>query len=251
LRVTESLETGIPVSASERIREAGSLVVLTGAGISAESGVPTFRGNHGLWKERRSVELATPQAFERDPDLVWEWYHWRRKVVQGAFPNPAHNALVELENRIRDFTLITQNVDGMHHRAGSRNVLEIHGNIHRARCTACPWVKTLGDENGIIRCRNCGERMRPDVVWFGENLDPLLLEKAFSASGRSDFTLVAGTSGVVQPAASLAYRALSGGSYVLEVNLEATPLTGTATATVLGKAGDILPELIRLAYGQE
>jgi NAD-dependent deacetylase len=242
--------TGIPPEAVVRIKEAPIVTVLTGAGVSAESGVPTFRGDGGLWKEYKAECLATPQAYAKNPELVWEWYHWRRQAVRKVMPNAAHRALVEIEDRSDNFTLITQNVDGLHLVAGSVNMLEIHGNLHRARCIKCSASTLLEDEEGIVTCRDCGSFMRPDVVWFGESLDPVLLESACAASEKADFFIVAGTSGMVQPAASLAYGALRRGGYVLEVNFEPTPLTGTASATVLGKAGEVLPELARLAYGE-
>jgi NAD-dependent deacetylase len=239
----------IPAEAVQRLREAGSLAVLTGAGVSAESGVPTFRGKEGLWKEYKGTELATPQAFSRDPELVWEWYHWRRGLVQQATPNPAHEAIAKLEEKLDDFTLITQNVDGLHLEAGSKNVYEIHGNLNRARCSTCGHTSYPDGQEGIPVCELCSAGMRPDVVWFGESLDVELLEGSFVASARADMLIVAGTSSVVQPAASLAFAAADRGGYVLEVNLDPTPLTGTANDTVLGKAGEVLPQLLEMAWG--
>jgi NAD-dependent deacetylase len=241
----------IPPEAIQKLRESNRLVVMTGAGVSAESGVPTFRGKDGLWKNHSPQQLATPQAFEKDPELVWEWYHWRRKVVREVLPNPAHHAIVELEKRVPGFTLITQNVDRLHLRAGSEKVLELHGDLHHARCSECAAIVGLDVQEGLVTCGLCGGRMRPNVVWFGENLDVGLLEEAYIASGRSDFLVVAGTSNIVQPAASLAYAALGNDGYVLEVNLDPTPLTGSASATVLGKAGEVLKELVRLAWPEE
>ncbi len=241
----------IPPEAVRRLRESKRLVALTGAGVSAESGVPTFRGKDGLWKNHRPEQLATPQAFEKDPVLVWDWYHWRRNTVRGVSPNPAHVAISELERRVRDFTLITQNVDGLHARAGSEKVLEIHGDLHHARCSKCAAVIALEGQEGLVTCDLCGGHMRPNVIWFGENLDVDLLEEAYAASAAADLLIVAGTSNVVQPAASLAYAALGNGGYVLEVNLDPTPLTGEASATVLGKAGEILGELVQLAWPEE
>ena len=240
----------IPHEAVQRLRESKRLVVLTGAGVSAESGVPTFRGKDGLWKNHRPEQLATPQAFEKDPELVWDWYHWRRKIVRGVSPNPAHYAIAELERRVGDFTLITQNVDGLHLRAGSGKVFQIHGDLHHARCAKCTAVIALEGQEGLVICDLCGGHMRPNVVWFGENLDIRLLEDSYVASGASDLLIVAGTSNIVQPAASLAYAALANSGYVLEVNLDPTPLTGSASATVLGKAGEVLTELTQLAFGK-
>jgi NAD-dependent deacetylase len=238
----------IPEEPVQRLSMAASLVVLTGAGVSAESGIVTFRGEDGLWKKHRPEQLATPEAFRKDPELVWEWYHWRRRMVLRAKPNPAHHAIAGMEERIPGFTLATQNVDRLHMRAGSRKVLELHGDLHHARCSDCTHLIPLHEQEGTVMCSLCGGYMRPNVVWFGESLDIHLLEEAFATSARSDCLIVAGTSNVVQPAASLAYKALENGGYVLEVNLEPTPLTGSASATLLGKAGEILPELMRRAF---
>jgi len=240
----------IPHETVQRLRECQRLAVLTGAGVSAESGVPTFRGKNGLWRNHRPERLATPGAFERDPVLVWDWYHWRRNKVRAASPNAAHYAIAELERHIPDFTLITQNVDGLHLRAGSEKILAIHGDLHHARCSDCAAVVLLEEQEGLVTCDLCGGNMRPNVVWFGECLDSALLEEAYKAAGRSDLLIVAGTSNVVQPAASLAYAAMVNDGYVLEVNLDPTPLTGSASATVLGKAGEVLEELVRLAFGE-
>jgi NAD-dependent deacetylase len=226
------------------------MVVLTGAGVSADSGIQTFRSEGGLWKKHRPEELATPEAFRKDPALVWDWYHWRRKVVSEAEPNPAHYAIAELEKRIRGFTLVTQNVDRLHARAGSERVLELHGDLHHARCGGCSDLLPLQEQKGLVVCSRCGGLMRPNVVWFGESLDITLLDKAFDDSTTCDLLIVAGTSSVVQPAASLAFAALENGGYVLEINLDPTPLTGFASETVLGKAGEVLPELVRLAFGE-
>lgn len=246
----EIMADGIPEEAVQRLRASKRVTVLTGAGISAESGVPTFRGKDGLWRKHLPQQLATPQAFERDPELVWDWYHWRRNAVLDVSPNQAHFAIAELERRVPDFTLITQNVDRLHMRAGNIRILEIHGDLHHARCSHCSATVALEKQQGVVICHLCGGLMRPNVVWFGENLDMNLLEEAYIASGRADFLMVAGTSNVVQPAASLAYAALGNGGYVLEINLDPTPLTGSASATVLGKAGDSIPELVRLAFNE-
>ena len=239
----------IPVEAVQRLRDADTVTVLTGAGVSAESGIPTFRGPDGLWKNHRPEELATPQAFARDPELVWEWYHWRRGLVRSVGPNPGHDAIARLEEQVGDFTLATQNVDGLHKVAGSRNLLELHGTIHQAKCQDCPAVIDLADDAGVITCQSCTGLMRPAVIWFGESLDMATLETAYIASAKADFLIVAGTSNVVQPAASLAYASIERGGYVLEVNLDPTPLTGTASSTILGKGGEVLPELVRIAFG--
>jgi NAD-dependent deacetylase len=234
----------------EQVREltakARSIVVLTGAGISAESGVPTFRGPGGLWRERRAEDLATPEAFQENPKLVWEWYDWRRQKIAPAKPNLAHYALVTLEKRAPELTLVTQNVDGLHAAAGSRSLLEIHGSIWRTRCGSCGEVR----ENREVplprlppRCP-CEGVLRPDVVWFGEPLPYEIMKAAFRAIERCDLMFVIGTSGVVQPAASMGTMALERGSPVVEINPEPTPQSGQYTHSLQGKAGEILPKLI-------
>jgi len=241
----------IPREVVSRLSGSKRLVVLTGAGVSAESGVPTFRGRDGLWRNHRPEELATPEAFKGNPELVWSWYHWRRNTVRQVLPNPAHDAIARMESKIEDFVLITQNVDGLHQRAGSEKVLQIHGDLHYARCSDCGAVIALEEQEGMITCPMCRGPMRPDVVWFGESLDVGLLTQAYNASERSDLFIVAGTSNVVQPAASLAFAAIRNGGYVFEINLDPTPLTGSASATVIGKAGEVLQELVRLAWEEE
>jgi NAD-dependent deacetylase len=221
------------------------VTVLTGAGVSAESGVPTFRGADGLWRQYRAEDLATPEAFRRDPGLVWEWYDWRRQLIVRCQPNPAHHALADLEGRCPEFLLITQNVDGLHPRAGSRRIVELHGNLWRVRCLQDETTT----ENFEVplpslppRC-GCGGLLRPDVVWFGEALPAEALRQAFQAAESCDVFLVVGTSAVVQPAASLPLVAKRHGAYVVEVNLEPTPLTSMAHEAFHGKAGEILPRL--------
>jgi NAD-dependent deacetylase len=226
---------------------ARSVAVLTGAGVSAESGLATFRGSEGLWRRHRPEDLATPEAFARDPRLVWAWYEERRRAAAAARPNPAHEALAALEHRFPEFTLITQNVDGLHARAGSRRVLEIHGCLWRTRCCSCGEVR---EDRRVPfpalppRCA-CEGVLRPDVVWFGEALPFELLSGAFRAVDACDVLIVAGTSGAVQPAGSMGHRALARGAAVIEVNLERTPLSGEATVFLEGRAGEILPALAR------
>jgi len=224
---------------------ARAVAILTGAGISAESGVPTFRGPGGLWRDYRPEDLATPEAFARDPRLVWEWYEWRRKKIAEAAPNLGHYALVTLEKRVPDLTLITQNVDGLHPLAGSRNVLEIHGNLWRTRCLSCHEVRENREPLSRIppRC-SCEGLLRPDVVWFGEPLPYDLLKRAIRAVEGCDLMLVVGTSSLVQPAASMAAEALARRTPVVEINLDPTPLSERATHFLQGKAGEILPRLI-------
>jgi NAD-dependent deacetylase len=222
------------------------VVVLTGAGVSHESGIPTFRGPGGLWRNFRPEELATPQAFAKDPHLVWEWYDWRRSLIGKAEPNPGHRALVALEKAVPDFNLITQNVDGLHRRAGSRQVLEVHGSIWEVRCTSCEIVKE--DRRVPIpippHCDTCGGLLRPNVVWFGEALDPKILEAAQHALKHAQVMLAVGTSAVVQPAASFALWARQWGAKLAEINPDPTPLTPHCDFVLMGKSGEILPLLV-------
>lgn len=233
------------------LRRTSSLVALTGAGVSQESGLRTFRdAQTGLWKQYKPEDLASPQAFARDPKLVWDWYAWRREAVKSARPNPGHYALVEIEKRIPNFTLITQNVDGLHRMAGSRNVLELHGNIQRVRCADCgTFTETWDDDvESVPRCRRCGGLLRPDVVWFGEALPRDQLEAAIEAARSCEVFFSIGTSGVVQPAASLAYAARNHGAVLVEINLEPTPLTSKADYVFHGKSGEILPALVKAVW---
>jgi len=222
----------------------GPVAVLTGAGISAESGVPTFRGKDGLWRNFRPEQLATPGAFRRDPALVWEWYDWRRGLIGACTPNAAHETLAEMETALPGLTLITQNVDGLHQMAGSRNVLELHGNLWRVRCTGCGEVTE--DRRTPLpecppRCSRCGALLRPDVVWFGESLPQEVLEAAWAAATRCRLMLVIGTSAVVQPAASLPLVALRNGARLVEVNPAETPLSEHAHEVLRGPAAELLP----------
>ena len=228
------------------MHESQRVAVLTGAGISAESGVPLFRGAGGLWQTHRPEDLATPQAFARDPQLVWEWYDWRRARVADAQPNPGHYALAELEQRVPDFTLITQNVDGLHDRAGSRNILRLHGDIWRLRCTHC-GQESANTEVPLIELPpycSCGALLRPDIVWFGESLSTGVLQSAADAATRAQVFLTIGTSALVQPAASLPLMAQQSGARLVEINPQATPLSRHADINLVGPAGELLPELI-------
>ena len=234
------------------LTSATRVVVLTGAGVSQESGLRTFRdAQTGLWARYKPEDLASPEAFARDPKLVWDWYAWRREAIKGVRPNPGHYALVEMEKRIPQFTLITQNVDGLHHFAGNQNVLELHGNIQKVRCSECrtfteEWVD---DTEGVPTCSVCGGLLRPDVVWFGETLPRAELEAAVTASRAAQVYFSIGTSGVVQPAASLAHAARNNGSVVIEINAEPTPLTPKVDFAFHGKSGEILPALIKAVWG--
>ncbi|GMU54059.1 MAG: NAD-dependent protein deacylase [Candidatus Xenobia bacterium] len=226
--------------ARRTLHRARRIVVLTGAGVSAESGVPTFRGEEGLWKSYRPEELASADAFEANPELVWEWYLWRQSVVAGCEPNPAHRALVELERRSSSFTLITQNIDGLHQKAGSLNVEELHGNLWRARCTREGKPR---DFSGQLKCE-CGAWLRPHIVWFGEALDSTMVALCFHAAERSEVFLVVGTSGLVAPANRLPRTAAGYGATVIEINTEPTPLSHAADFFLAGPAGELLPKLV-------
>lgn len=229
-----------------KLAAARSVAVLTGAGISADSGVPTFRGADGLWRNFRAEDLATPEAFERDPRLVWEWYNWRRELIATKKPNPAHEAVAEMERRFPGFWLITQNVDGLHRIAGSTRLSEIHGNIWKVRCTACGLVEDNRQVPVPIppACSACGNLVRPHIVWFGESLAAEDIEKSREALESCEVLLIIGTSGIVYPAASFAPIAKSAGAFVVEINLDATPNSGVVDVSLQGRAKDIVPLLL-------
>ncbi len=229
-----------------KISTARSITVLTGAGISVDSGVPTFRGTDGLWKNFRAEDLATPEAFKRDPRLVWEWYNWRRELIATKRPNPAHDAVAEMEQRFERFWLMTQNVDGLHRDAGSRKLSEIHGNIWMVRCTRCSLVTENRDVPISIlpQCAGCGGLLRPHIVWFGESLDEKDLQASDHALRLSDLCLIIGTSGLVYPAAGFASVAKAAGAFVVEINLDPASHSGIVDAVLQGRAKDIVPLLL-------
>jgi NAD-dependent deacetylase len=229
-----------------RLAAARAVTVLTGAGISADSGVPTFRGVDGLWRNFRAEDLATPEAFARDPRLVWEWYNWRRELIATKKPNPAHEAVAAMERRFPRFWLITQNVDGLHRDAGSTRLSEIHGNIWKVRCTACGLV---GDNRQVPipilpACPACGGLVRPHIVWFGESLAAEDLARSGEALESCDVLLIIGTSGIVYPAASFAPLARSAGAFVVEINPDQTPNSGVVDVALQGRAKDVVPLLL-------
>ena len=228
------------------LRSARSVAVLTGAGVSAESGIPTFRGAHGLWKQYRAEELATPEAFTRDPELVWQWYDWRRGIIAQAKPNAGHIALAELEQRVPDFTLITQNVDDLHDDAGSRRILKVHGSIWTVRCIGC-GRETVDRRSPLPqippRCE-CGALLRPGVVWFGESLPSKVWNEAERAAERAEVFLVIGTSALVYPVAGLAATAKRAGAKVVEINIAETPLSQRIDAFLKGSSAELLPQLM-------
>lgn len=233
--------------AQSRLASAQAITILTGAGISADSGVPTFRGADGLWRNFRAEELATPEAFERDPRLVWEWYSWRRELIATKQPNDAHRAIAALESRVNHFWLITQNVDGLHRAAGSTKLSELHGNIWMVRCTACGAVT----ENNqaplplLPHCRQCGGLLRPHIVWFGESLHEEDLARCANQLQACEVLLVIGTSGVVYPAAGFASIAKEAGAYVIEVNLDPTPQSDLVDIVLRGRAKELVPLLLQ------
>jgi len=244
----QTLPEGI-ARARHWLAEARRVLVLTGAGCSAESGVPTFRGAGGLWRQFRPETLATPEAFARDPKLVWEWYDWRRQRIAQAQPNPGHYALVELEQRLGDgFALFTQNVDGLHERAGSQRVWRLHGDIWLLRCTGCGrQERNLAAPLPVLppRCDRCGALFRPGVVWFGEPLPADVLDAAFAAARRAEVCLVLGTSSVVYPAARIPQSALESGARVVEINLEPTELSDRVHLSLRGRTGELLPQIVQ------
>lgn len=226
------------------LKNSRHLVISTCAGVSAESGVPTFRGEGGLWKKFRPEELATFEAFQRNPQLVWEWYQYRRDIINNIKPNPGHYAAAEMARYFEQFHLITQNVDGLHRRAGSQDVIELHGDLRRNRCIQCGTLNYDTEFAQFPPLCACGGQLRPDVVWFGEMLPEAAIEKAFDVSGDCDLFFTVGTSGIVQPAASLPVTAKRFGAYVVEINLEPTELGFVTDERFYGKSGEILPQIL-------
>ncbi len=246
------VSVSIPDDLVEALRSARFVVALTGAGVSAESGIPTFRdAMDGLWAKFRPEDLATPEAFARDPATVTRWYDWRRQLCAKASPNPAHRALAELERRCRKFSLITQNVDRLHQAAGSRNVIELHGTLWEWRCVRCGEQREERQPFGEFppRCR-CGGMRRPAVVWFGEALPENALAQAYRDAEACDLFFSIGTSAVVYPAADLAHAARQHGARVAEINAQPTPLTPLADWPLIGRAGEVLPALVARAFGR-
>ncbi len=237
----------IPEALIDALRASCHICVLSGSGISAESGVPTFReAQTGLWEKFDPHELATPEAFLRDPELIWRWYRWRRELVAKVEPNAGHRALVDLASHVREFTLITQNVDGLHQRAGSDSVIEFHGNIFEDRCFVenCV-VKEVSDVSSAVpTCAACGGQLRPGVVWFGEAIPEDALNNAMTAASNCDLFFSIGTSSLVWPAAGLAETARDAGATIIEVNPNPTPLSNMSDFCLSGNAGIVLPELV-------
>ena len=235
--------------AREWLRSATAVAVLTGAGISAESGVPTFRGAGGLWKQFKPEDLATPEAFARDPRLVWEWYNWRRELISRCQPNAAHIVIAAWSRRFPGFTLITQNVDGLHERAGTQNVIRFHGSIWEVlcwnRCSSSPprwWDNSVPLPTIPPSCPYCGGLIRPGVVWFGESIDPATADQSLEAA-QCDLFLTVGTSAVVYPAAGLTFEARARGAFTVEINPEATPASDSVDLAIQEPAEAVLPKV--------
>jgi NAD-dependent deacetylase len=251
------LSTPITIDAGvlAALREAERVVILTGAGVSAESGIPTFRDKQtGLWEKFDAAELATPQAFERDPALVWGWYEWRRTLVLKSKPNTAHRAIAAMSQLVPQLTLITQNVDDLHERAGSRSVLHLHGELSRPYCAGCRLAYVLPEEIPDLpaagmrieppRCRACGAMIRPGVVWFGESLPEPPWRAARAAAKRCDVFFCCGTSSLVQPAASLTDMAIGAGAVTVQINPNATDYDESVSVVLRGPAGVVLPRIL-------
>lgn len=235
----------IPKYLIETLRNAKRVSVLTGAGISAESGIPTFRGKDGIWKKFNPQELASMEAFLKNPQLVWEWYEYRRKILQSVLPNAAHYTLAKMEQHYPHFSINTQNVDGLHQMAGSHTVYEMHGNIRKNKCLECemPIDDTFFEKDGQVPRCNCGGMVRPDVVWFGEYLSPDILNTCCIEAQSADVFFTIGTSSVVYPAAKLPEEAKNNGAYVVEINPEQTLFSNKADYVFKKNAGDILPKI--------
>ena len=235
----------IPEQLLAALRDARHVCVLTGAGVSAESGVPTFReAQDGLWAQYRAEDLATPDAFLADPVLVWRWYRWRRDLVSEARPNPGHYALARLAEVVPRLTLVTQNVDNLHQRAGSRGVIEFHGNIFTDRCFGDGSVQVADDTSSVPVCPECGSNLRPGVVWFGESIPEDALDASWAAAADADVFLSVGTSSLVYPAAGLADIARQSGAILVEVNPNPTTHAARFDFVLAGNSGTILPELV-------
>lgn len=233
------------------LKSARHITVLTGAGVSKESGIPTFReAQTGLWAQYDSMELATPQAFQRNPKLVWEWYEWRRGLVREKKPNAGHYALLEMEKHVPAFNLITQNVDGYHGQVGNQNIIELHGNIMRTKRWSDDEIITEWKDTGEVppRCSETGSLLRPDVVWFGENMPLGAIEAAIQGAQNSDVFFSIGTSALVQPAASLPLYAARTGAVLVEINPAETPLTEQMDYVISGMSGDVLPKLVKTVW---
>lgn len=232
---------------AEKFIKSNFVVILTGAGVSAESGVPTFRDAlTGLWEKYNPEELATPYAFRENPELVWSWYCWRKELILKTKPNPGHYAIKEMEELKNDFILITQNVDGLHKDSGNKKILEMHGNIFRSRCfNNCVVLENVKDKKPV-KCEKCGDYIRPDVVWFGEEIPQNILNKISDCLDKCDLFFCVGTSGLVQPAATFPVIAKNKGAFLIEININPTSITDYSDVFLKGKSGEILPAIIKI-----
>lgn len=230
--------------AAELVANAKYLIALTGAGVSKESNVPTFRGEDGLWRNYDAMELATPSAFTKNPGLVWEWYAWRQGLIAECEPNPGHLTLAKWEATGLLKSLITQNVDGLHRRAGSSNVIEVHGNLWALKCTSCDYHSRLSvPAEGVPGCPECGSMLRPDVVWFGESLNSDVMSRVYAELEKATVCLVIGTSGIVQPAAMFPIKVKQRGGIIIEFNVETSRLSCSVDYHIRGPSGETLPAL--------
>lgn len=242
----QSIAPVISEELRHRFAQAKRVLVLTGAGVSAESGVPTFRGggNAAVWKGIPFDVISSAEMLEKNLPAVWEWFDYRRDFLESLTPNPAHYQIAQWQERFPELTLVTQNIDGLHQKAGSQQVLELHGNIWRARCINCRSTYDMaGQQKRPDACIDCGDSLRPDVVLFGEFLPPGALEQAAESAAQCELCFVVGTSGLVYPAAGLPEIAKSAGAYLCEVNPERTPLSDLCDEVLMGKAGEVLPLL--------
>ena len=228
----------------DKLIGARSIVFFTGAGISAESGIPTFRGKDGIWNKLKPEELANFGAFMKNPDMVWEWYNHRKKIIHESQPNNGHITIAELQNYF-DVTVVTQNIDNLHRRAGSKKIYELHGNIERNYCVDCKkfYNEELDFSSGVPKC-DCGGLIRPDVVWFGEYLPEDQFAGGEKASMNSDIFFIVGTSAVVYPAAGLVSTAKQSGAALVEINIEETEISSSADYSFFGEAGTVLPKIL-------
>lgn len=235
----------IPKEVINILKEADSVTFFTGAGISAESGIPTFRGKDGIWNKLKPEELASFDAFLKNPELVWEWYNHRKQIIHQTKPNAGHFTIAEIENHFSEVTVITQNIDNLHRRAGSKKIFELHGNIERNYCSVCkkPFTTELDFSNGIPHC-DCGGMIRPDVVWFGEMLPQDQFDGAEKAALKCDVFFVVGTSAIIYPAAGLVYSARRAGAFLIEVNIEQSEISSIVNHTFIGESGKILPLIL-------
>ncbi len=232
----------------KQLEQSASVLFFTGAGISAESGISTFRGKDGLWNKLKPEELANFNAFLKNPDRVWEWYQYRRKIIRNSRPNPAHKAIAEMEGYFEEVVVVTQNIDNLHRRAGSSEIYELHGNIERNYCIKCRKrydSPNLGFDDKVPKCSECGGLIRPDVVWFGEMLPQDVFTSAENAAAKCDICFVVGTSAVVYPAAYIPVTAKNSGAYVVEINIEPTEISSSVNYSIMGKAGEILPQILK------